>query len=278
MTGLEKLNFFLSTYGRLFVALFNFRLWPPFFIYFVVMILLILGIYGMFSPLLSGWLIPIVVWLTTADVLHFPQHLAYLPYAFQMANILPSLLLESLLSAAAVLMFVSYFKQNRASFAEALRTARANYLKIVMIWLVNVILIYLLFKFLPGLFRQFVHGSPRRETALMIGMQGLSSLLSALFIYAIPYLVIGKRTLAASFTGSFNLFFRNFFTTFFFVAVPQFITLILVIPMQNANTIVTKFNPLLMLWMTLGLAVLLALVSFFTTGSIIRFFLEVSEE
>lgn len=278
MTALEKFNFFLSTYGRMFVALFNFRLWPPFLLYLIVTVLIVFSIHSMFSPLLSGWLIPLATWLVGDNILHYPQHLAYLPYTFQMFNLVPSLLLESLLTATGILMFVAYFRQQSPAFGNSVRAASKYYPKIVLIWLVNVVLIYLLFKFLPGLFRDFVHGSPRREIALMIGMQGLSALLSALFIYAIPYLVVSKRTLGASFAGSFRLFFKHFFITYFLVGIPQFVGLFLVIPLQRADMIVLKFNPEVVILLTYGMAVLFALTSFFTTGSIVRFFLETSEE
>ncbi len=278
MTPLEKFNFFLSTYGRMFVALFNVRLWPPFLLYLIVMMLIVLGVQSMFSPLLSGWLIPLATWLVGDNILHYPQHLAYLPYTFQMLNLVPSLLLESLLTAAGVLMFVAYFRQQSPAFGSSVRAASKYYPKIVLIWLVNVVLIYLLFKFLPGLFKDFVNGSPRREMALMIGLQGLSALLSALFIYAIPYLVVRNRSLGTCFAGSFSLFFKHFFTTYFLVGIPQFVTLFLVIPLQSADTIVLKFNPGVVLLLTYGMAVMFALTSFFTTGSIVRFFLETSEE
>ncbi len=278
MTALEKLNFFLSTYGRMFVALFNVRLWPPFLLYLIVMVLIVLAVQSMFSPLLSGWLIPLATWLVGDGVLHYPQHLALLPYTFQMFNLVPSLLLESLLTAAGVLMFAAYFRQQSPQFGGSVRDASRHYTKIVVIWLVNVVLVYLLFKFLPGLFRSFVVGSPRREIALMLGMQGLSALLSALFIYAIPYLVVRGRSLGASFTGSFSLFFKHFFTTYFFVAIPQFVTMVLVIPLQSASTLVLRFNPGIVVLMTYGMAILFALASFYTTGSIVRFFLETSEE
>jgi hypothetical protein len=113
---------------------------------------------------------------------------------------------------------------------------------------------------------------------LMIGLQGLSALLSALFIYAIPYLVVRNRSLGACFAGSFSLFFKHFFTTYFLVGIPQFLTLFLIIPLQSADTIVLKFNPGVVLLLTYGMTVMFALTSFFTTGSIVRFFLEASEE
>lgn len=278
MSPLEKFNFFLSTYGRMFVALFNVRLWPPFLLYLIVMMLIVFCIQSMFSPLLSGWLIPLATWLVGDNILHYPQHLAFLPYTFQMFNLVPSLLLESLLTAAGILMFVAYFRQQSPAFGSSVRAASKYYPKIVLIWLVNVVLIYLLFKFLPGLFRDFVIGSPRRAIALMIGMQGLSALLSALFIYAIPYLVVRKRSLGACFAGSFSLFFKHFFTTYFLVGIPQFVTLFLIIPLQRADAIVFKFNPGVVLLLTYGMTVLFALTSFFATGSIVRFFLETSEE
>jgi hypothetical protein len=278
MSPLEKINFFLSTYGRLFVALFNVRLWSPFLLYLIVMMLIVLGVQAMFSPLLSGWLIPLATWLVGDNILHYPQHLTYLPFTFQMLNLVPSLLLESLLTAAGVLMFVAYFRQQSPAFGSSVRAASKYYPKIVLIWLVNVVLVYLLFRFLPGLFRDLVNGAPRREMALMIGLQGLSALLSALFIYAIPYLVVRGRSLGGCFAVSFSLFFKHFFTTFFLVGIPQFVTLFLVIPLQSADTIALKFNPGVVLLLTYGMVMMSTLTSFFTTGSVVRFFLETSEE
>ena len=112
----------------------------------------------------------------------------------------------------------------------------------------------------------------------MIGLQGLSALLSALFIYAIPNLVVRSRSLGTCFAGSFSLFFKHFFTTYFLVGIPQFVTLLLVVPLQRADAIVFKFNPGVVLLLTYGMTVLFALTSFFATGSIVRFFLETSEE
>jgi hypothetical protein len=287
MSALEKFNFFLSTYGRMFVALFNFRLWPPFFIYLIVTAIIVFCIQSMFSPLLSGWVIPLLFSLVRifsfgeADpqiMLHYPDHLSGLPYALQCSSIVPSLFLESLLTSAGVLMFAAYFRQQSPSFGSSVRAAAKHYPKIVLIWLVTVVLSILLFKFLPGLFREFVAGSPRRQIALMIGMQGLSTLLSALFIYAIPYLVVHNRPLGACFSGTFRMFFKHFFMTCFLVGLPQFLTLLLVIPLQRADKIVTTFNPGVVILMTYGMAVLFALVSFFATGSIVRFFLVTSEE
>jgi hypothetical protein len=278
MNALDKLNFVIATYGRLFIGLFNPRLWLPFAIYLVVMALLVVMIVSMFSPLLSGWVIPILSALSNDGILHYPQHLAYLPYTFQMVNLLPSLLLESVLTAAAMLMFVAYFERKKPAFSVAIRSVSKYYLRILAIWAINVVLIYLLFRYLPQLFNSFVLGSPRVELALQVGMQGLSALLSALFIYAIPYLVIRGRTLVECFVGSFRMFFRNFFTTCFFVAIPQLTTLLIAVPLQRTDTIVTRFNPEVIVLLTFGLVILLSLVNFFTTGSIVRFFLEASED
>lgn len=280
MNWLEKLNFTFTTYGRLIIAMFNFRLWPPFAIYLLVMALLVMMISSMFSPLLSGWLIPILVATSNNAILHYPQHVALLPEVFQKVNFLlgPSLLLESLLTGVGMLMFAAYFQRQKTQFGASLRTALRYYWKIVLIWLVNSVLVYLLFQYLPELFRGFVLGSPRRELALQIGMQGLSALLAALFAYTIPYLLIRNRPLMSCFTGSFNLFFRNFFTTFFFVALPQFLYLGYYLTWQDTSSLVFKFNPVFVVILTLGLTVLSALVNFFTSGSIVRFFLEVSED
>ncbi len=278
MRALEKLNFLISTFGRLIIALFNVRLWPPFIIYLAVMVLIIIAALSMFSSLLSGWLVPLATWIVGDAILHYPQHLVGLPYLFERLNLAPALLLESLLMATAILMFATYFTGEKVSFTTSLRNAWRHYPKLLLIWLVNFVLVYLLFEILPDLFREFVHGSPRREMALTVGMQGLSVLLTSLLIYVVPYLVIKKRSLVSCFGGSFNLFFKNFFTTYFFVFIPYLLILVLMLILQNQETIVTKFHPRLIVGLTFVYALFVTVVNFFVSGAIVRFFLEVSED
>lgn len=278
MRPLEKLNFLITTIGRLFVAMFNVRLWPPFLIYMLVMAALIFVIQNMFSPIFSSWVVPLAVAVSDQAALHFPTHLLLLSYIFERFNLLPSLLLESLLMGAAVLMFASYYLDEKVSFGRSLRAAGRQYPKLLVIWLVNFVLIYLLFELLPGLFRDFTAGSPRRQFALIVGMQGLSVLLTSLFVYVSSYLLIQKRSLLASFTGSFNLFFRNFFTTYFFVLIPNLLVFALVFLFQNGDDIISKFHPRVMIGLTYLYALVMTAASFFTLGGIVRYFLEVAED
>lgn len=278
MRPIEKLNFLISSYGRLLIALFNVRLWPPFLLYLIVMCILIVMIQFMFKPLFAGWIAPLAVFASADAVLHYPQHLLLLPHVFGRFNLVTSLLIESLLNGAAVLMFAAYFLRERVSFSDSVRRAAGYYPKLLVVWLVNFVLIYVLFETLPVLFRDFVSGSPRREMALTIGMQGLSTLLTALFIYVTLFLLLRQRSLGASFVGSFNLFFKNFFTTYFFVLIPNLFIIALVLLFQNSGDIISKFHPRVMVGLTYIYALFMALASFFIFGGIVRFFLEIAEE
>lgn len=278
MGVLDRVNFIIATYGRLIVGLFNFRLWPPFLLFFLVMLLQIVMLNNMFSPLLAGWLIPIVQWIGDESVTHYPHHIAYIPSVFEKMNLLFSWLIDSLMSATAISMFASYFSRERVQFVRSLKTAAGYYPRLLVIWLIVFVPILLLFWTLPGLFEGFVEGAPRRKLALMIGMQGLQTLLTALFVYVVPYMILLKTPFMKSFTRSFSLFFRSFFTTIIFVALPQFLLLPLVYALQNTGNIVNKFNPELIVWMTVGLAVALTLANYFTLGAIVRFFREIAED
>lgn len=278
MRPLEKLNFLITTYGRLLVAMFNARLWPPYLIYMLVMLFLVVIIEFMFKPLFAGWVVPLAVAVTGDAVLHYPQHILYMPYILERFNLVPSLLLESLLNAAAVFMFASYFLGERVSFGNSLRRAAKFYPKLLLIWLVNFVLVYLLFETLPSLFHDVVSGSPKREMALTIGMQGLSILFSSLFVYVVPYLVLQQRKLGNSFVRSFSLFFRNFFTTYFYVFIPNIAIIILILLFQNGDQIIGKFHPRIMVGLTYIEVFFMIAANFFTTGAIVRFFLEVAEE
>lgn len=278
MGVLDRLNFIIALYGRLLVGIFNFRLWPPFFLFFVVMLLQIFMLNNMYSPLLSGWFIPVVQWIGDPSVVHYPQHIAYIPSVFEKMNLLFSWLIDSLLSASAVLMFASYFNNEKVQFSRAVRTAASYYPKLLLIWLIVFVPILLLFWGLPGLFEGFVAGAPRRKIALMVGMQALQTVVTALFVYVVPYLVLRGASLGQAFSRNFSLFFRSFFTTVILVGVPQFLLLPLIYALQNTGNIVNKFNPEVIIWMTVGLAVALTLSNYFTIGAIVRFFREAAED
>jgi len=278
MRSFEKINFLIATLGKLVIALFRPRLWPPFLIYLAITLILVFALVSMFSSFFSGLMIPLVVFVSSTRALHFPDHLALLPFIFERLNWAPSLLLESLLTTAAILMFASYFRREKVDFRSSLKTAARFYPKLLLVWIIDFLLIYLLFLFLPRLFSDFASGSPRRQMALSVGLQGLQILLSSLFIYVVPVLVIAKKSLLSSFTTSFKLFFRNFFTTYFILGIPQLVMLPLVLALQNSASIVQKFNPQLMVMLTVLLACMMTLRSFFVYGSVVRFYLEVSEE
>jgi hypothetical protein len=92
-------------------------------------------------------------------------------------------------------------------------------------------------------------------------------------------LILKNRTVWGSFAGSAAIFFRNLITTYILVGVPQLFLLLPIIPLQvYSDDIVRKFNPAVILFLTLGLALFNVLASYFTTGSTVRFFLEASEE
>lgn len=278
MGVLDRLNFIIALYGRLIVGLFNVRLWPPFFIFFLVMLLQIVLLSNIFSPLLSGWLIPIVQWIGDESIIHYPQHIAYIPSVFEKMNLLFSWLIDSLLSATAVLMFAAYFNREKVRFFDSFKIAAGYYPRLLLIWLIVFVPILLLFWGLPSLFEQFVVGAPRRKMALMLGMQGLQTVVTALFVYVVPYLLLRKAAFGQAFVRNFSLFFRSFFTTVILVGIPQFLLLPLVYALQNTGDIVNKFNPNVVIWMTVGLAIALTLSNYFTTGAIVRFFREAAED
>lgn len=238
----------------------------------------ILLITNMYSPLLSGWFIPLVQWIGDESIVHYPQHIAYIPLVFEKMNLIFSWLLDSVLSASAVLMFAAYFDKEKVRFSKSLREAMRQYPKLLLIWLAVFLPILLLFWALPGLFESFVEGSPRRKIMLMIGMQGMQTVLTALFIYVVPYLLLRGASLGQAFTRNFSLFFRSFFTTIVLVGIPQFLMLPFIYAMQNTGTIVNKFNPSVIIWLSISWAAVLVLANYFTTGSIVRFFREIAED
>ncbi len=242
------------------------------------MLLEILMISNMYSPILSGWFIPLVQWIGDDSVVHYPQHIAYIPLIFEKMNLLFSWLLDSLLTASAVLMFASYFKKEKVSFSQSVRAAMKCYPKLLIIWIVVFVPILLLFWALPGLFESFVQGAPKRKIALMIGMQGMQTIVTALFVYVVPYLLLRGISLGQAFSRNFSLFFRSFFTTAILVGIPQFAMLPLIYALQNTGTIVNKFNPSVIIWLSVVWAAVLALSNYFTTGSIVRFFCEIAED
>ncbi len=277
MSALDRLNYIIAAYGRLILTLFNFRLWPPYFLYFLLLATVALLLANQFASGMS-WIIPLNVWIAGDSVLHYPQHLQFLPYSFERISVVISLLVESLFTAATVVMFAAHFRREKVRFIGSLREVLPHYLKILLIWLINFVLIYLLFMSLSKLFVDFVQGAPRRQLALFLGMRGLSVLVTCLFVYVMPYMFLRGRGLVAAFRDSIAQFFRSFFTTAIFVGLPQLLLLPLIYTLQSSDKIIDKFNPDLVVWLTVAFAFALNLANFFTTGAIVRFFIDYAED
>jgi hypothetical protein len=188
-------------------------------------------------------------------------------------------LLESLLIGTAFLMFAAYYRRQRPRFFSSLKQAGRQYPKLVLVWVINTVLVYLLFETLPTLFQDFALLSPRRQLVISLGLQVFSILLSALFVYVIPFLLIAGRSLGGSFLGSFSLFFKNLVSTYFLVMIPQLPLIALGLLLQNyGGDIVEKFHPRVMVGFSYLHVLCLVGSNFFIVGTICRFFLATTEE
>lgn len=278
-TALDKINLFITIYGRLFAAIIRLSWWSPFLIFSLFQFLVFFGLFWYYIP---GWIHiiqPILRIFLPEKAFHFPQFYLVLPgiySAFESFILGPTLWV--ILSGAAVLRIGSRYSRKKIAFKECIARARAAYLPLLAIWLIETILVLAVLSIPSLLMESVMYGSPNMSAVISFIMQSLAMLISAALIYAIPGIVLDNKGLGEAISDSLGLFFGNFFLTFSILYIPGFIRIIFNILLTNyAPRIISAFNPDLipiLLFLEIGLGIF---INLFIYGAAVFVYKEMSD-
>jgi hypothetical protein len=220
-SALGKINFFIATYGWMFSGIVRMSSWSPFLVLAIFQALGLLALSNFYVAGLKQVLYPILSLFLPDSIFHYPQYYLALPSVYSGYNTLilgPTIWV--LMSAAAVYKLKRFRRGEKAALGEGLRKALGLYLPLFVFWLIETVIIFIVLFSLTVALKENVAGSPRLRFVFEYGYQLFAYIFSAFLIYTIPGIIISGKNLGKALKDSIKLCSRNFFLTFFIIAIP----------------------------------------------------------
>ena len=250
-------------------------LWLPFLAMAAAQLIGLGFLLSFHRPGVSTLALPLVTWVSGDQATHYPFFFAALPTLFSRWNLVLSVLLGSLTSGAATLLFAkSYGMQVGAAWSGAGR----RYVVLVLVAVVATLVSFIGFfvgKLVPA--EVFLNNQMARW-GIRFGLLALFIILQSLFAYAVAWVVLDGRGFLASLGRSVKMMGALWVTTLCVMAVPVVLIYPLEYLTERADLFMFKFRPELMT-VVLLLRILAELVlSFLLVGAITRVYIWRREE
>ena len=261
---LEKINLFITTYGRLFAGIIRIPNWFPFLILALFQAAGLFALSKFYMGGLNQILYPVLSKIFPPVIFHYPQYYLALPsiYSGYNAFILgPTIWV--LMSAVAVYKLGGYSKGTKYAFGGGLSRAFKSYFPLLLFWIIETVIVFAVLWTLTITFRDYVAGSPRVKFMFEYGYQLFAFVFSAFLLYTIPGIIISGKRLGGALTGSIRICSKNFFLTYFIIAIPASVGAVIDLFVSGFSPqIISLFNPELiavLLYIRIGLGVFLNL-------------------
>ena len=247
----------------------NKNIFLPFFLVGVVDVLLLIMIYLAPQPPLSALLGPPIKVFWGERFLHYPFNLLLIPRLFDIAHIISTALSGVLMTGVAVRMLKEAHSGIKPDIVLSLNKSWRVYLKLLVIWLVMFGLVSAVFKVLPAIF----HFKQRAASLVVFGAGFLiSSIIQAIFIYAIPAVIIEEKKIWPAIKRSVSFCRSNFLPTLILVGLPTLIYIPMVILKGKLPFLMSKtFPELVVVFMSLGIVISVIIDCLITSSTTVLF-------
>ncbi|MFA5156282.1 MAG: hypothetical protein WC532_02670 [Candidatus Omnitrophota bacterium] len=231
----------------------NSAIFIPFFIFFIFDFISLAVLYlapRMPLKLLFG---PPIRTFWGEEFLHYPMNFLLLSQLSSLSRMVIGVVFGSLLTGMAVAMISDVYNKKQIHLKDSFKASLKRYFDLFAIVLIFTLLFYFLQKFAVwGLVKYFVSG---RQRLFFVGAKLwlgpgllclnfiLAAFIQAAFVYAIPFIIIGKNKLFKSMIKSFGLFGKFFIRTLILVSLPMFVYIPISILQSKSSILITKFFP-----------------------------------
>lgn len=275
MGFLEKVNLFFWAWIQSARSAKTLRLFVPFLLYAVLQVAILVGLVFFAYPILSAILVPLFRRFLGPAALHYPQCMIFLPNMFHRADLFLSGIIGVGVIGVTTQMFASKFNGEKPTLSEGIGRVLPLYGTLFLIWVLETALV---FGFVVGLPRFLARFTPLEGGFLMVLSFFLGTLVGAAFAYTSVLVVWEGMGLGKALKGSFSLFGKNTFSSFFLVAIPTGLHLPFDYVLGKGNFLVNRFTPEIIVWL-LGLYIVFSIfTNYFLIGPITGFYLLVKEE
>ncbi len=212
--------------------------------------------------------------------LHYPYIYELLPRMFYYAKIVIGVMIGALTSGMAVLMVYYYKKSRRIDIKEIFFAVLKRYVSLFILAIILFTCVHfvmkepsvLLLKYFFAKHAKLLFLGPKFWFGIFLPVLQfvMAVVLQALFVYAIPYIVIKEKKFIPALVLGVGLFFKKFLKTFVAVLVPMFLYIPVTIIRANMSLIAGMFNPeaivvVLLIGIVVGTVIVDALVTLATT-------------
>jgi len=267
MSVLGKINLFLSIYIAQFLNIFRISAWLPFLALaaFQMAGLLLITNFNFFGFKIIVF--PVLNIFLPESVFHYPTYYLAAPQAYALfENYLLGPTIWIITIAAATYKLGGLNRGISYALKEGYKKALGVWGWLAFLWLIEMMLVGIVLTAPVRFVAPFAYQSPRFAIFLKTVLQMAGFVVLALFVYAIPSMIIGQKRFGAAIVQSLGLCFHNFFFTFFIIFIPGMVRIGLDLLTSNfAPTIINQQNPEIILWamfLNIGLGIFLNLFTF----------------
>lgn len=237
--GSEERNV-LRIFATALSLLHNGRLAIPLLLYFVLRIaVIILYLSSVNEPLSSFWAL-FVSGFSGEDVSHYPTHVVLMPTILSRLDIVLDIFASVIFQGATIILVAAAFRKRRTSLGEAFAGAARGYLHMVAVMLVVSVALFLCMNALR-LLNTTLSGAAYYGLYALVLLLGLC--IQALFLYAIPFILLEGRTAPGAIASSVRTATRSAVMTFLIVAVPFIFTIPTLLLELKAEIIAYRISP-----------------------------------
>ncbi len=262
LTFLDKLNLFVGTYAQMFLGIFRFSWWSPFFIYAIFQLAGFFALLWYYAPVLSVIIYPILSVFLPSNIFHYPQYYLALPSVFATYDsLILGVTLWIIFTATAVYRLGGVYDGKVPTLGDGVRKALYSYFPLFMVWLIETIAVIVILYVPNLLLKERMAGSPNFSAAVSVLFELIGLIVAGMLIYSVPGIILDGRRTGDAIKTSIGLFVSNFFLTYFIVLIPNLIRIIINLLLSNyAPKIISLFNPelipaLLIIYIIVGIFV-----------------------
>jgi hypothetical protein len=250
MSAMEKINLFVSIYMAQFLNIFRITAWLPFLVLGGFQLVGLIIITNLNLPGFKTFIFPVLNIFMPEQLFHYPVYYLAAPQAF---SIYDTFILGPTISILAIGMAVcrlgGFHERRFDPLSKCRKIALQNYGKLFLFWLIQTVILLAVILIPAILAEPYAYGSPRFALFVKITLQLIGFAASAVFIYAVPAILIGKKSLGEGLRQSLKLCGRNILFTYFIVLLPGIIKIGFDLLTTNfAQYIITQDNPEIIIW------------------------------
>lgn len=241
----------------------------PFFLVGLVDVVMLFIVYLAPQPPFSAILGPPIKVFWGERFLHYPFNLLLVPRLFDLAHIVSTALIGVLMTGAVVRMLKESYAGIKPNLGLSLSKSLRVYLKLLVIWLVMFGLVSVVFKALPVIF----HFKQRAASLIVLGAGFLISIIiQAIFIYAIPAVIIEEKKIWPAIKRSASFCQSAFLPTLILVGLPTLMYIPMLILKGKLPFLMSKVFPeTVLIFIGLGIVISVIMDSLITSATTILF-------